>query len=86
MLKARNTLAIIVTSLALILTACGTNTANEVSQEELTAQACSWSIVKKSSRYSSNAKVVQYLLRSHGYSLSVDGYYGNETVGNEPSG
>ena len=38
-----------------------------------------WPLVKRSSTYQSNAKVVQYLLRSHGYTLSTDGYFGTST-------
>ena len=46
-----------------------------------TACAPSWPLVKQSSAYAENAKAVQYLLRSYGYSLSVDGYFGPGTEG-----
>ncbi len=39
----------------------------------------SWPLVKRSSAYSKNAKAVQYLLKTHGYSLTVDGYFGSGT-------
>lgn len=38
-----------------------------------------WPLVRRSSAYAKNAEVVQYLLRSRGYSLSVDGYFGPAT-------
>jgi len=38
-----------------------------------------WPTVKRGSAYNSNAKVVQYLLKSRGYSLTVDGYFGSGT-------
>lgn len=39
----------------------------------------SWPSVQRSTSYSKNAKVVQYLLRAHGYSLTADGYFGAGT-------
>ena len=46
-----------------------------------TACTPSWPLVKQSSAYAENAKAVQYLLRSYGYNLSVDGYFGPGTEG-----
>jgi len=38
-----------------------------------------WPTVQRSTTYSSNAKAVQHLLKSRGYSLTVDGYFGSGT-------
>lgn len=39
----------------------------------------SWPTVGRSTSFSSNAKAVQYLLKSRGYSITVDGYFGSGT-------
>ena len=69
--------------LLLFLAACSqtVQTPTPGAEENLAAQACTrtWPIVKRSSSSQSNAKIVQYLLRNRGYSLTVDGYFGSDT-------
>lgn len=69
--------------LLLFLAACSqtVQTPTPGAEENLAVQACTrtWPTVKRSSSYQSNAKVVQYLLRNRGYSLTVDGYFGSGT-------
>jgi peptidoglycan hydrolase-like protein with peptidoglycan-binding domain len=81
---ARRAIGILVVGLLLLLSACQSDLTTKtpaVADIETQAQTCtlSWPIVNTSRGTTTSVKQVQYLLRSRGYSLTVDGSFGTIT-------
>lgn len=67
-------------SLLILLSACSTNTARDVSNDEIELTCTrSWPLVQRSSSFSKNALAVQHLLNAHGANLETDGFFGTGT-------
>lgn len=77
----RRKLGLLITAAFLILTGCSTQSSPATQPLEQQAQICTrnWPVVKENSAYKANAKVVQYLLSSRGYSLATEGKFGPVT-------